>query len=144
MRFTFRKHERLTHRTIIERLFQEGRAYKDYPLILLVLPCELSSSTQITMNVSKRTFKRAPDRNRVKRLLREAWRHSKHEVNAAAAAAQCQYALAYLYVGKELPQASLIHTKISGLNQRLIQDIPKFPSTNLPDRPSAHDETQSP
>ncbi len=144
MRFTFRKHERLTHRIIIERLFQEGKAYKDYPLILLVLPCELSRPTQITMNVSKRAFKRAPDRNRVKRLLREAWRHNKHEVNAAASSAECQFALAYLYVGKELPHASLIHTKISELNQRLIQDIPKFPSTNLPERPIDHDETQSP
>lgn len=144
MRFTLRKRERLTHRTIIERLFQTGKAYKDYPLILLVLPCELDVPTQIVVNVSKRAFKRASDRNRIKRLLREAWRHSKHEVNDTAAAAQHQFALAYLYVGRELPEASLIHTKISELNQRLIQDIPKFPSTNLPDRPIDHDETQSP
>lgn len=143
MRFTLRKRERLTHRTIIERLFQTGKAYKDYPLILLVLPCELDVPTQIVVNVSKRAFKRASDRNRIKRLLREAWRHSKHEVNDTAAAAQHQFALAYLYVGRELPEASLIHTKISELNQRLIQDIPKFPS-NLPDRPIDHDETQSP
>lgn len=133
LRFTFRKHERLTHRRIIERLFQEGKAYKDYPILLLVLPCALENPTQITINVSKRTFKRAPDRNRVKRLIREAWRLQKHLVNAAIVTTDIQLALAYLYVGKELPETTEINAKISALNQRLILDIPKLMSSNLPD-----------
>ncbi len=128
-RNTFGKHERLTNRRLIERLFASGRAYKLYPLMLLVLPLEdeADSEVQLLVSVSKRNFKRAPDRNRLKRLIREGWRCNKHDLYKQLSAAGLNVAAAYVFIGRDAGvEATDVAAKISALNQRLIEDIPNL------------------
>ena len=127
-RFTFKKHERLTHRKVIDQLFQEGAALKQYPLMLLALsnPHPTEEALQVVVVVSKRNFKRAVDRNRIKRLMRESWRHHKNALREEIAAAGMHLAVALVFNGKELPEFTEVDAKISELCVRLKEDIPKF------------------
>ncbi|RYY16385.1 MAG: hypothetical protein EOO36_11235, partial [Cytophagaceae bacterium] len=73
-RYTFPKAEHLCRKKLIEQLFsKQSASFGIYPLRLTWLPAPARSSAppQVLITVSKRTFKRAVDRNRLKRLLRE-------------------------------------------------------------------------
>jgi ribonuclease P protein component len=77
-RFGFGRAEKLKSRKSIEELFAQGRSFPAYPLrvVYRFLPAE-QGSIQAGVSVSKRYFKKAVDRNRLKRLMREAYRLQK-------------------------------------------------------------------
>ena len=74
---TLRKSERLDKKKVIEKMFAGGsRSFSVFPLRVVYLPVEeLEVSASILISVSKRRFKRAVKRNRVKRQIREAYRN---------------------------------------------------------------------
>jgi ribonuclease P protein component len=80
---TFSKAERLKSAVLTGRLFKEGNAFMAYPLRVVWLPLVQEAATRISVPVQvvfvapKRTFKTAVQRNRVKRLMREAYRLQK-------------------------------------------------------------------
>lgn len=81
--------------------------------------------------MSKRSFKRAVDRNRIKRLMREAWRLQKHRLYAALNAQEKQRGLVLIYVGKELPNfeemQACMERLIGKMNQSLASEYTKNP-----------------
>ena len=85
MRQTFNKEERLKSRKLIQQLFAEGKSLNAFPIRLLYLPSDHDSPYKIQagVTVSKRNFKKAVQRNRIKRLLREAYRKNKEIVYAS-------------------------------------------------------------
>ena len=79
--FTFKRAERLKSRKVIEQLFKQGQSFAQYPLrIVWVEMAEPRSEfpAQFALSVSRKKFKRAVDRNRIRRLVREAYRLNKH------------------------------------------------------------------
>ncbi len=80
--FSFPKKEKLTSKITIDRLFKTGESRFKYPFRVLFLSADSYTEDfpQILISVSKRNFKRAVDRNRIKRLIREAYRLQKHEL----------------------------------------------------------------
>jgi ribonuclease P protein component len=82
MKFTLGKEERLKSRKLIERLYTEGKVVKKFPLRMVYLQTEHTSNypAQVGVSVPKRLFKKAVDRNRIKRLLRESYRLNKEIV----------------------------------------------------------------
>ena len=82
MRHTFSKSERLKSEKSISLLFQEGLSAYTYPINLVFRKYEcqrVGNKTQVlsTVSVSKKKFKKAVDRNRIKRQLRELYRLNK-------------------------------------------------------------------
>ena len=79
MRQTFNKRERLKSKKLIQQLFAEGKSLTVYPLKLIYLASDHESPYKIQtgVSVSKRNFKKAVQRNRIKRLMREAYRKNK-------------------------------------------------------------------
>ncbi len=80
---TFRKQERMVSNLLIEALFDNGRsqAISAFPLRVVFQQTERdqeASPVQVLISVPKKRFKHAVDRNRVKRQIREAYRHHKH------------------------------------------------------------------
>ncbi len=76
----FRKHERLCKENDIEALFRKGKGFSVYPFRVVVRfrPCDGHPATvRVLVSVSKKRFRHAVKRNRVKRLMREAWRKNK-------------------------------------------------------------------
>ena len=79
---TFRKQERIVSHQLIETLFEKGdsQSLAAYPLRAVFLQTERQQGhapIQILISVPKKRFKHAVDRNRVKRQVREAYRHHK-------------------------------------------------------------------
>ena len=82
MKYTLGKEERLKSKKIIGRLYEEGKSIKVFPLRMVYVQTAHTSEfpCQVGVSVPKRNFKKAVDRNRIKRLLRETYRLEKHTV----------------------------------------------------------------
>ena len=83
---TFRKKERIVSHQLIETLFEKGdsQTLAAYPLRAVFLQTERQQGhapIQILISVPKKRFKHAVDRNRVKRQVREAYRHHKQLIS---------------------------------------------------------------
>lgn len=129
IRYTLCKHERLSRRKLIEALHQEGKPLKTPAIILLYriteVPCEFPA--QAMFSVSKRIFKRAHDRNRVKRLLREAYRKQKHIVYTSLQAIDKQATLHFIFTGKQLPNQAYVFGKLTDLLSRFSGELSQLP-----------------
>ena len=82
MRSTYGKTEKLKSKKSIEELFDEGLSVSSFPLRLIYLKKSHNSNFpfQMGISVSKRKIARAVDRNRVKRVVREAYRLNKYDL----------------------------------------------------------------
>lgn len=107
MRPTFRKAERLNSKKVIDRLFKKGSpetaSVFGYPFRVLVLRDgeRAGELPAVLISVSKRNFKKAVDRNLIKRRIREAYRLNKQLLFGGEMPNPPTY-LAFVYVAKEI------------------------------------------
>ena len=119
-RYTLGKQERLKSRKLIDQLFKEGLFFNFFP-IRVVWHYQQSSTAKLQAGfaVSTRHFKKAVDRNRIKRLMREAYRLQKNDLQDDIENSGHQLAVFLIYVGKEIPDYLLIKEKMKGTLNRL-------------------------
>lgn len=117
MKETFGKKEKLKNKKEIELLFSEGKSIAKFPIRLIYRKAELDEGAtfKAAVSVSKRNFKKAVDRNRIKRLLREGYRKNKYIVSSNTTH---QFTFMFLYTGKEMPEYAMIESKIKGILQK--------------------------
>lgn len=85
-------------------MFKEGQSFGQYPLRFVWLPMEADQaafSAQFTVSVPKKKFKKAVDRNRLRRQIREAYRLNKHLLYHNLENSDKVYALMVIYVAKD-------------------------------------------
>ncbi|WP_421943378.1 ribonuclease P protein component [Pedobacter sp.] len=77
--YTFRKEERLCSRKHLELLFKNGSSFLLYPFRVsyIFIEDKIEVPVQVVINVPKKRYKRAVDRNLLKRRIREAYRLNK-------------------------------------------------------------------
>lgn len=81
MRKIFRKEERLCSKRDIDSLFHSGSSFVVYPFRVVYKAFDQDiSQVKVILSVSKRKFRRAHDRNRIKRLMREVYRLQKEDL----------------------------------------------------------------
>ncbi|WP_334223383.1 ribonuclease P protein component [Olleya namhaensis] len=120
MRLTYNKHEKLKSQKAIEKLFVAGKSVSAYPLRLVYLKND--DALKVGVSVSKRNFKLAVHRIRIKRLLREGYRLNKTmliDYNIES------YTLMILYIGKEMPDFVTIDKKMKALLTKFNDQISK-------------------
>jgi len=124
MKFTFPKKEKLKSRKLIEKLFLEGKAVTSFPIRLLYLQTDFEDGSKIKtgVSVSKRNFKKAVDRNCIKRLLREAYRLNKPEYFNNITTS---YAFMILYLGKDDTDFNLVNSKMKIVFKSFLEKISK-------------------
>lgn len=125
----FHRGERLKSRKEIGRLFgKEGLSLSAYPLVLKYAPAEENRSDfpfQAAFVVPKRKFKRAVDRNLIKRRIKEAFRlqkallEARTQVQGDGGERGPQYALMFIYTGKEAMPYKYVEKKMRKLLEQL-------------------------
>lgn len=74
------KTERLTGKNNIANLYAKGRKRLETPLMATYVKTANKGEVRVLFSVPKRYFRKAVDRNRYKRLLRESYRLNKETV----------------------------------------------------------------
>lgn len=115
---TFGKSERLCSKKSIKELFNRGSSFYIYPFKVIFLPTSDQNvdKQQLLITVPKRTFKKAVDRNKIKRRIREAYRLNKKHFPITT---KNPLMIAYIYTAKESLNYQLIQEKLKDSLLRL-------------------------
>jgi ribonuclease P protein component len=112
---TFPKNNRLKSRKKLQQLFAHGQRIQSGNLKILFAVDKGSSMVKCGVGLNGRFFKKAVDRNRIKRLLREAYRLQQQPLQQFAQTVGKEISFFILYTGKELPvyQYIIKHTGVA-------------------------------
>ena len=119
MQNTFKKQEKLKKSKLITQLFTEGKSLTVFPIKLIYLQVEHNSQYKIQAGVSasKRNFKKAVDRNKIKRLLREVYRKNKYLIYQSENTKK--HIFMFIYLGKN-------ELDYKTLEEKIVELIHKF------------------
>lgn len=120
---TFPLKEHLKSKRIIEKVYTEGKSVTAFPLravFLELTPEEQEPTAAILINVAKRRFRHAVDRNLLKRRIREAYRTGKHEFIDTLNNDNCKMAVAIMYIDTKKSSTEYLCKKMNKLLQGII------------------------
>lgn len=121
--YSYNKTEKLKSRKTLNELFTKGKSFSVFPVKLFYTIAENDQAIKAGVGVSARNFKKAVDRNRIKRLLRECYRLNKLSLHTTVAAKQKGVSVFFLYVGKELPEYAILNEKMQAALTKLEEII---------------------
>jgi ribonuclease P protein component len=119
---SYGKKEKLKSRKELDALFNGGKSFLVFPVKVFYANTDATTPAIKTgVGVSSRYFKKATDRNRVKRLLRETYRTEKAPLLEVVAQGNIVLNVFLLYVDKTLPEYSNLKKVMANIIQKLIQ-----------------------
>lgn len=127
IKYTFCKEERLCYKGGFEELLSSGYSFVSYPLrvVIRLYPRERKEfPARIAVSVSKKRFKRAVKRNRVKRLVREAYRLNKNILYSRIPEDKTMDIL-FIYLHNEISEFGKIEKAITGAIRKIVVYIEK-------------------
>lgn len=133
---TYSKNEKLKSRKALEGLFAAGKSFSVFPIKVFYTLSEIQNSSLLAdskerplgnvhagVGVSSKIFKKANDRNKVKRLLREVYRTQKHPLYTAMEQKTQSLDVFFLYIGKELPEYAGLKETMEKVLEKLVRKI---------------------
>ena len=129
-KYTFPKEEHLCRKKLIEELFsKQSSSFGAYPLRIVWMRAAAPTAAppQVLISVSKRSFKRAVDRNRLKRLIREAYRLNKYRLTEQPGGHEIAL-LGIIFTGKEISPLTLVEKKLISAFHRLLGTSAEAPA----------------
>jgi ribonuclease P protein component len=121
--FSFHKDERLRSKKIIDKLFLENKSIFSFPIKIGYLETSLHTNfpVQAAFSVGKRNFKRAVQRNLIKRRMREVYRLNKAEFYNQLG--EKQVAVFFIFTGKTIPEYGIIEASIRKGLKKLVSEL---------------------
>jgi ribonuclease P protein component len=121
--FSFHKAERLCSKKIMDKLFTEGKSIFVFPVKIVYLETSLLSKfpVQAAFTVGKRNFKRAVQRNLIKRRMRESYRLNKQQFYAEIG--EKQVAVFFIYTGKTISEYKQIESSVKKGLKKLLSEL---------------------
>jgi len=121
MDFTFKKEEHLKSRKDIALLVEKGSSFLIYPFkVRWIRVTDQETPVKCAFGVPKRNFKRAVDRNRIKRLMREAYRLNKKQLTDYLIEKNVKIQILFTFIDTSLPDFEKVESKIILTLQSLI------------------------
>lgn len=120
--FTLGKSERLKSRKSIEQLFDGGHRFSYTPFRVFYM-LNGKPGLRFGAGVSSKNFKKAVDRNRIKRLTKEAYRLQKNGLQQQLKEKNAGLDLFVIYTGKELPEYKNVYKSITAILHKLNDNI---------------------
>ena len=122
--FTLDKNERLKSRKSIEQLFKEGKKINLSPYLIYFITSPITGDLtkfpiQFGVGVATRNFKKAVDRNRIKRVTKEAYRLQKIRLQEKLQAKNIQLNLFFIYTARELPVYNEAYKKVEVILKKI-------------------------
>lgn len=115
----FERREKLKNKKDFEQLFSKGKSINAYPVKLIYSPLENQiESHKIGVSAPKRNFKKAVDRNRLKRVMREAIRKQKSTLHHSE-----NYALLFIFIGKKRADYQTVYSAVEKLFHKLSERL---------------------
>jgi len=127
---TFLKEEKLCSQKIIGDIFLAGNSFLCYPLKVVWKDEDLLTQfpAQVVFSVPKRLFKKAHDRNLIKRQLREIYRHKKSDIYPLLEEHNRKIALMIVYIANEKPEFRLLEAAMT----KIVVKLKKYLETQQP------------
>jgi ribonuclease P protein component len=122
---SFGKEYKLCSKKLIDALFKEGKSVKAFPFTLFFMAQENSANVpfQLVISAPKRINRHAHDRNRIKRVVREAIRKNKFILEDFLTKTNQQLALFLVYTSKEELTTDQLDKKSKKLFTQLIEKL---------------------
>lgn len=122
---TLGKVYKLCSQKIIGAIYEDKKVVKQFPMLIHYKVCELPETVpfQLVFSAPKRTFRKAHDRNRIKRLMRETVRKNKLILESFLKEKNIQVALFLVYTNKEEMPYEVLLKKTEQLFQKLIVQL---------------------
>lgn len=127
--FTLGKNERLKSRKAIDQLFRGGKNFVIAPFRVYYTWSD-QPTLQFGVGVSTRNFKKAVDRNSIKRLTREAYRLQKNGLQEKLKEKNKGLHVFFIYTGKELPDYTLVSGKVKVILNKLMKTVDENCTSN--------------
>ncbi len=124
IRFTLKKNERLSSKKDISKLIEKGKQIKNFPFFIRFLIVQNSDSpAKILISVPKKKFKRAYERNRIKRLIRETYRLNKNPFYECLKKNNIKILISITFFDSKMPDFNLIEKKIISTFSKICENI---------------------
>jgi len=122
-KYRFGRNEKLKSRKAIGNLFSAGEKLNHFPFRCIWLYNKELPYVRVAVSVSSRNFKKAVHRNRIKRLMREAYRLNKELLVAQRENTPPGLDIMIIYTGKELPEFDYVEQQIKKLLSKISASI---------------------
>jgi len=123
--FKFPRHEKLKHTKKIEQIFAEGVSFHVYPVRVVYtrVKDDRAPGLQAGFTVSKKKFKSAVVRNRIKRLMREGFRLQVPELRLKLTEKNKDLYAMFIFTGVEIPDQETVLKSFKKIMNRLIKEL---------------------
>ncbi len=130
--FSYSAKEKLKSRKLLDELFASGKSFSVFPVKVIYkeVADTIDFPVKVGVGVSSRHFKKAVDRNRIKRLLRESYRLHKQPVLDFTVKHNKKIIVFLLCIDRVLPDQAILHTKMPLIIDKLIKLLSENSTSN--------------